>query len=235
MLFLASIFGPLPVETVLQLALSILLGGAVGLERQLRGRAAGLRTMSIVCLGSTLIMIVSARIADPFVYDSARSVLRVDPGRIAAGIVTGVGFLGAGVVLKLRDLVRGVTTAACIWFVAGVGIAIGQEHYGLALTATLFCLLVLWGFQFLDHHLTSPVYRTVTIQSATAESPTVVERTTAILESDGIRIMDVHADTNAESGTARVTFRIRALQHYQAPAVVARLSELPGVISTSWR
>lgn len=232
---LASLFQPLSAETVFQLVLSILLGGAVGLERQMRGRAAGLRTMSIVCLGSTLIMIVSARLPVPFEQDSAESILRVDPGRIAAGIVTGVGFLGAGVVLKLSDLVRGVTTAACIWFVAGLGIAIGQGHYSLALAATVGCLFVLWGIQYFDRHITSPVYRTVRVQCSPGGDPGLFERVSATLRANDIRIMDVQADANRETGISHIKLRVRAPQHFQAPLIVAKLSELAGVVSASWR
>ena len=135
-------------ELLLQIGLSVLYGGALGLEREVRGRAAGLRTMILVCMGSTLIMIVSGDLPAPFDNEASRAIIRVDPGRIAAGIVTGVGFLGAAVVIKLGDLIRGVTTAATIWLAAGVGIALGQRHYGLATLTVATALVVLWLFAY---------------------------------------------------------------------------------------
>lgn len=102
--------GQLEPEMLLQLLMALILGGAVGMERELRGRSAGLRTLSLVCLGSTLVMMVSAHLS----FESASGVLRADPGRIAAGVITGIGFLGGGVILQLGDIIRGVTTAASI-------------------------------------------------------------------------------------------------------------------------
>ena len=100
------------------LLLAILLGGAIGLERESRGRPAGLRTHILVCLGATIIMIASTRMGELTQALSPASRIQVDPGRIAAGIVTGIGFLGAGAIIRIGDLVRGLTTAGCIWFVA---------------------------------------------------------------------------------------------------------------------
>jgi putative Mg2+ transporter-C (MgtC) family protein len=111
---------------MLRLALAILLGGAIGLERESRGRPAGLRTHILVCLGATIIMIASTQMAILSQALPQASRIQVDPGRIAAGIVTGIGFLGAGAIIRIGDLVRGLTTAGCIWFVAALGITIGQ-------------------------------------------------------------------------------------------------------------
>src|SRR5512143_587908 len=109
-------------DAVLRLLLAILLGGAIGLERESRGRPAGLRTHILVCLGATIIMIASTRMGELTQVLSSTSRVQVDPGRIAAGIVTGIGFLGAGAIIRIGDLVRGLTTAGCIWFVAALGI-----------------------------------------------------------------------------------------------------------------
>ena len=106
---------------MLQIFAAVVLGGAIGFEREVAGREAGLRTMILVCLGSTLVMVVSERLS----AEGGSVLFRVDPTRIGAGIVTGIGFVGGGVILKQRNLIRGVTTAAAIWFVAGLGIAIG--------------------------------------------------------------------------------------------------------------
>jgi putative Mg2+ transporter-C (MgtC) family protein len=117
-----------------KLCIAVLLGGAIGLEREIVGKPAGLRTNILIAVGSTLITIMSVRFATG---DHA------DPSRVAAQIVTGVGFLGAGSILQSRASVIGLTTAATIWAVAGIGIAIGEGYVPIAIAATLIILLCL--------------------------------------------------------------------------------------------
>ena len=117
-----------------KLCIAVLLGGVIGLEREIVGKPAGLRTNILIAVGSTLITIMSVRFA---AHSDA------DPGRVAAQIITGVGFLGAGSILQSRASVIGLTTAATIWAVAGIGIAIGADNVPLAATATLIILLCL--------------------------------------------------------------------------------------------
>ena len=122
------------------LLLSVLLGGLIGLERQLHGNAAGLRTHIMVCVGATVITLTSVEIGL-----GVRGGMRGDPGHIAAQIVSGVGFLGAGAILREGLNVHGLTTAASIWATAGIGIALGASpHLGeLAVLATLIVLITL--------------------------------------------------------------------------------------------
>jgi uncharacterized membrane protein YhiD involved in acid resistance len=122
------------VHDAAKLCIAVLLGGAIGLEREIVGKPAGLRTNILIAVGSTLITIMSVR----FAADG-----RADPSRVAAQIVTGVGFLGAGSILQSRAAVIGLTTAATIWAVAGIGIAIGAGYVPIAVTATLIILLCL--------------------------------------------------------------------------------------------
>ena len=114
-------------DMILKLVVSLALGGAVGLERETHGRPAGLRTHILVCVGSTLFALCSYTVAGT----------RFDPGRISAQIVTGIGFLGAGTIMRQGSVVRGLTTAASIWTVAaiGVAVAIGGEMMLVAIAA----------------------------------------------------------------------------------------------------
>ncbi len=126
-------------EIVLRLFLAVVLGGVVGFERERHNRPAGFRTHILVCVGSALLMMVSAygfsgQVGDGFISD---------PGRIAAGVVTGIGFIGAGTVLQQRGGIRGLTTAATIWVVSGVGLAIGVGFYLGAVITTVFVLISL--------------------------------------------------------------------------------------------
>ena len=118
---------------VIRLAISIIIGGLIGLERELEHKPAGLRTIILVCLGSTIFMLVG------FELGLAGSEL----GRIAAGVVTGIGFLGAGAIIRARGEVYGLTTAATIWLASGLGLAIGAGYFTLAIIAAIFVLVVL--------------------------------------------------------------------------------------------
>lgn len=122
-------------NVVINLLLAFVLGGAVGWVREREGKIAGFRTHILVCVGSALFMIMSGEMM-------AKSGI-ADPGRIAAGVVTGIGFIGAGCIIQGRDSVRGITTAASIWVMAAIGIAAGSGHYLGALTGTLITLITL--------------------------------------------------------------------------------------------
>ena len=126
---------------VIALVLSILLCGIIGYEREKRGRNAGLRTHLLVGVGSCIIMIISIY-GFPAIFGDKR-----DVARLAAQIVTGVGFLGAGAIMHLRSGVKGLTTAATIWIVMAIGIACGSFNFVLAIVGTLLIILVLTAFK----------------------------------------------------------------------------------------
>lgn len=127
-----------------RLLLAALAGGLIGIEREKHGRPAGLRTHLLVCIGSTLLMLVSEGFTVKYGGLDATTPLRLDPSRTAAQIVTGIGFLGAGVIIKEGLSVRGLTTAASLWLVAGIGMAFGMGLFWPAVMATVmaFCFLV---------------------------------------------------------------------------------------------
>lgn len=128
-------------EIVLRLSMAALLGGLVGLERERLEWVAGLRTHMLVCLGSTLVMIVSVF---GFADVVGREGVVLDPSRVAAQVVSGIGFLGAGTILFLRrEVIRGLTTAASLWTVAGVGLAVGGGLYTAAIATTALILVIL--------------------------------------------------------------------------------------------
>jgi putative Mg2+ transporter-C (MgtC) family protein len=132
---------------IIRLVLSVFLGGLIGFERQMHRRTAGLRTNILVCLGSCLIMLVSQ-----YIYEIYKTEVDVDPSRIAASIITGIGFLGAGAIIREREkeVVRGLTTAACLWVVAGIGMAIGCGFYAASLVTTALTLIVLFFLRYFE-------------------------------------------------------------------------------------
>jgi len=126
------------ISIIIRLTLSVVLGGLIGLERQLHRRTAGLRTHILVCLGSCLIMLTSL-----FIFDIYKDKVPLDPARIAAGVITGIGFLGAGAIIQERASVRGLTTAASLWVVAGIGLAVGCGFYLASIFTAVLSLIVL--------------------------------------------------------------------------------------------
>ncbi|MBR1396582.1 MAG: MgtC/SapB family protein [Selenomonadaceae bacterium] len=132
-------------ELLLRLALSCVLGGVIGYERQSRRKSAGLRTNVLVCLGSCLIMVLSEAL-----YLNVEGRTNADPARLAAQVVSGIGFLGAGAIMKEGLTVTGLTTAACLWVVAGVGLAVGAGYYSGALFATALVFATLGTLSRID-------------------------------------------------------------------------------------
>lgn len=135
-------------QILIRLLVALILGGLVGLERGAQGRAAGFRTHILVCMGSALIMMTSMHIFEIY---KARAV--ADPGRIAAQVVSGIGFLGAGTILRFRKTIRGLTTAASLWAVAGIGLAVGSGFYFAAILTVIFALVTLEVFSKLEKKL----------------------------------------------------------------------------------
>ena len=128
---------------VIRLLVAMALGGLVGIERQTRGRSAGLRTNILVCLGSAAIIVAFQKLSLEFNVD-AESAIRMDPARAAAGVITGIGFLGAGTIVKSEDFVRGLTTAASIWVVSAIGVTVGLGEFVIAVILTLLVLIALY-------------------------------------------------------------------------------------------
>lgn len=159
----AGDFG-VPLEYLVRLILAAVAGGLIGMEREFRGRQAGLRTNMLVCVGSCLAMIVSIHAAYYQWPVSSNFNITVDPSRIAYGVMTGVGFLGAGTIIQQRGEVRGLTTAAAIWCVAGLGLALGGGMYIVALETTLLILLALWLLGKLEHFMPRTQHRLLKVR-----------------------------------------------------------------------
>jgi len=127
------------VQMISRLVLALLLGAIIGFERELHEKAAGLRTHTLVCIGACLITISSIHVS--LMY---KGVMSTDPARIAAQIVSGIGFLGAGTIIRSRTSVIGLTTAASLWAVAGIGLAIGTGLYLVSIWTAFLILTSLW-------------------------------------------------------------------------------------------
>lgn len=138
---------------LIAMLVSLVLGTAVGWERQIGRKPAGLRTHTLVCLGSTLFVLLTVHASQNYGGGN------VDPTRIIHGVVTGVGFLGAGSIMRQEGFVQGLTTAASIWMVAAIGVAVGVGAWSLAITGTVLALIVLEGYRWIERRLSPPEHR----------------------------------------------------------------------------
>lgn len=167
-------------ELMLQLGLATLLGGAIGLERELGGKPAGLRTNILICLGSVLYTHLSNAMAGG----------TTDPTRVAGQIVTGVGFIGAGTILHARGAVVGLTSAATIWVVAAIGVALGSGFYLEGVGTTVVVLAVLAGLGRIEKLVERQSMRS-TISVHARPGPTVLEDLEAVVRRGGIEVVGV--------------------------------------------
>lgn len=136
------------VSSVYKLLLSLLLGCCVGMERKRKGQTAGLRTFALISMGATLAMILSIYVPQEYL-----GLKNGDPGRIAAQVITGIGFLGAGAIIQGKGSVRGLTTAAGIWMVATIGLAVGVGMYTVSIVATALIIFILMILEQIEHRL----------------------------------------------------------------------------------
>jgi putative Mg2+ transporter-C (MgtC) family protein len=178
---LAHLVHSLRLDVLLQLLLAVLLGGAIGLERELQGKPAGLRTNILICLGAALFTLLSYRLAGGV----------PDVSRIASQIVTGIGFLGAGSILHARGSIVGLTSAATIWLVAAIGMAVGSHAYVEAVGATLLTLVILAGLVPIERAVEAQTHRSHLVVYLRAE-PGTVELVERLIRSTGLRMEASH-------------------------------------------
>jgi putative Mg2+ transporter-C (MgtC) family protein len=182
-------------EIIIRLLLGTLFGGVIGFERQVHGRPAGFRTHILVSIAAVLIMLVS----ESYQYLSSidPSYIRIDPGRIAAGALAGVGFIGAGVVLKAGLSIQGLTTAACIWVVSAIGLAIGS---GLYLAGSVTFVITIFSLAFLrivEKKMPKLAYRFLTI---TADLNADEDQITSIIRKTDLSIVNIDYEQCTDSG-----------------------------------
>ena len=177
---------------IFRLVAAGLMGGFIGLERELRSKEAGVRTHFIVALGSALFMIISQ-----FAFEGRQH----DAARVAAQVVSGIGFIGAGVIIFQKNAVRGVTTAAGLWVAAAIGLACGDGMYSVAIAATILTVLVLEMMHFVNLHLSEKSVDLTLSPDKPYDIPELPER----LKKENIKV-----DTYAiQGGKVRLTIRVR--------------------------
>jgi putative Mg2+ transporter-C (MgtC) family protein len=218
-------------DALVRLAVAAVLGGAIGFERELREREAGLRTHMLVSLGSALFTIVSAYGFTEFLR-SGEATVRADPTRIAAQIVTGIGFLGAGAIIRMGLSVRGLTTAASLWVVAAIGLAAGAGFWEAALITTGLVLLLLWPVRSMAHRLVTRVRPEegrleVQLDEGSQAAPVLAE-----LEELGAEVDSLEFEKHPEGRSLLLAVRYRSSE--QAHVAADRIARLAGVRRLQW-
>jgi putative Mg2+ transporter-C (MgtC) family protein len=231
MLLLADIPSLSWEEALLRIVVAATLGGAVGIERELRDHDAGFRTHMLVAIGSALFTIVSAYAFRDFLVGGG-AVVRADPTRIAAQIVTGIGFLGAGAIIRQGFSVRGLTTAATLWVVAAIGMAAGAGYYGGALITTAVVLISLWPLRILARMGTRRFRSEMGMLAAQLASGASPGPLLDEVERLGGRVKSVEIGHDADRRTMRLDVRMPPA--VDPPRVVAQVGELDGVLEVRW-
>ena len=218
-------------DVLARIALAGALGGAIGLERELRERAAGLRTHLLVAVGSAVFTLVSAYAWRDFRFSNASGVT-FDPTRISAQVVSGIGFLGAGAIIRQGLSVRGLTTAATLWVVAAIGMAAGAGYYSAAVLGSALVLVSLWPLRILAFKLSErirPIHQRLIVEVPRGASAAPV---LIALEEAGAQTMSLEFDE--EHGRRRVAVEVELPRDSSPASVVARLMDEDQVLGAEW-
>ena len=218
-------------ELLLRVVLAAALGGAIGFERELREREAGLRTHMLVSVGAALFTVVSAYAWTDWQFSNESGVV-FDPTRIAAQIVTGIGFLGAGAIIRQGLSVRGLTTAATLWVVAAIGMASGAGYYAAAVITTALVLFSLWPLRILAYRVSVRIRpeegRLAVDLPAGASAVSVLEA----VESAGADVRSLEFEE--EGDRRRVDMRVRIERGRSAAALIDALTHAHSVKGARW-
>ncbi len=210
------------VEIAVRLVLALLLGGLVGIERESHGRPAGFRTHILVSMGSALVMIVSA-----YAFPGSS-----DPGRIAAQVVSGIGFLGAGTIMREGATIRGLTTAASLWTVAGIGLTVGAGFYFSAILGTILVVLTLLVLNQLEWRFMATKHENLTM--VIQDTPGQLARVFAVLARFEVDVLNVEL-SDSDTGEAKLDLHVDISPKYSRVAIIEELVSTPGVKRASYK
>lgn len=219
---------------LVKLIIAAFIGGAIGFEREAHGQAAGLRTNTLVCVGACLMMMLSMEMEHLHRHLSVdQSVVRLDPARIASYAIASMGFLGAGAIITGKGSVRGLTTAAGLWLVTGVGLAIGAGYFIPALFATLVSLVILFGLRRLKEIFPHDEHSILTLKFDGTTKP--LEHVREILEGNGVNIQFVNYKIEMPSNAITYRMRLQSKDDLYWGHIVKCLSETKGLQEIAWQ
>jgi putative Mg2+ transporter-C (MgtC) family protein len=211
---------------VCRLLIAFVLGGVIGYERQARNKSAGLRTHILVCIGSCLIMILSINL-----YGSVQGLTNADPARLAAQVVSGIGFLGAGSIITHKGSITGLTTAASLWVVAGVGLAVGSGSFVGAITTTIIVFLTLTILSKVDARIVGDTCDTELLV-VTTDKPGQIGRIGSCIGEGGISIHDIRIEAeNVKLKQLHIVVDLSVPPHMNIDKIISELMNIDGVVS----
>lgn len=216
-----------------KLLLAAFIGGAIGFERESHGQAAGFRTYLIVGVGACLMMLLSLHMEDLFRRLNADSVVRLDPGRIASYAIASMGFLGAGAIIKGKGTVRGITTAAGLWVVTGMGLAIGAGYIYQTIFTTVVILIALYWLQPIRRLAKRRIYRILTVKHKGEEDPldNIIK---IISDYPYFSFRNVNYEHDISSQTLLYRIRIFSTEGTHWRELLKKLSDIQGMLEVKW-
>ncbi len=216
-----------------KLIVAAVVGGAIGFEREAHGQAAGLRTYILVCVGACLMMMLSMEMEHFYRHLAVdQSVVRLDPARIASYAIASMGFLGAGAIITGRGTVRGLTTAAGLWLVTGIGLAIGADYLLPAVFATLVSLLILYGLRQLKKAFVHDEHTILTLKFDGTTRP--LDHVREILEGNEVNIQFINYKIDLPSNATTYRMRLESKDDVYWGHIVRCLSETKGLQEITW-
>lgn len=215
-------------EMGFRMAAALAAGGLIGLERNHRGRPAGFRTHALVCLASTLLMFITAYEGHWFPQDAAARVV-LDPTRMAQGIMTGIGFLGTGAIIKEGFTVRGLTTAASIWITAAIGILTGVGFYFAALVGTILALGTLSTFRWIEARLPTETYAIFMVRFA-RDAAMAEPALRSLVQAHGFSLYNLSYRLHGDAAQLEYRMVLRTMDAGNARSLAEKLKSDPAVL-----
>jgi putative Mg2+ transporter-C (MgtC) family protein len=209
------------IEVILRLLLSAILGGLIGLEREIHGRPAGFRTHLLVSLGACVFTVTSIYFYR--IYGAGV----VDPSRVAAQVVTGIGFLGAGAIIREKASIRGLTTAACLWVASAVGVACGLGAYAVSAVVTLVAIGSLLLLKKVEGRLTRDTYSAIKVWSMDLEG--IMPRIEQLVESFNLQVLNACVEHDLEKREIFLEFEIKLTDRHVAYRIIDGIVATEGI------
>ena len=213
------------IGAIVKLVLSLLLGATIGMERRRKGQIAGLRTFALISMGATLAMLISIYIPQEYM-----GLKNGDPGRIAAQVVSGVGFLGAGAIIQMKGSVRGLTTAAGIWMTACIGLAVGAGMYLISIITTLLIIFILVNIELIEQRHNF-LWESKIIRVKMHGILDDIQPLRDTLASNDVHISDEFMKFDYENSFTIVNFMIRTPNQVNVPALFKEIKQQGDPIS----
>ncbi len=208
------------VSSVFKLGLSMVLGSIVGFERKRKGQSAGLRTFALIAMGATLAMILSIYVPQEYL-----GLKNGDPGRIAAQVISGIGFLGAGAIIQMKGSVKGLTTAAGIWMVATLGMAVGVGLYLVSIIATAFILFILVQLERIEHRVNMGSESRI-LRIRVNKIITDLSKYRSVMKSERVHLSNIYVEYDYEAQITRLNLVILIKDTTDLPTLFENLREI---------